>query len=243
VTWSVVETGGGTITDAGVYTAPAIDGTYHVKAVSAVNANWPVTATVKVVPKSVIVTIDPTSATVTANGSKTFTATVTGPSNTKVTWSVEEQNGGSITSSGVYTAPATAGTYHVKAVSAADPSKSATATVNVGSTTSASIVGNWKVIQNDTAINAFAESISLTNSGTITLKESSYQGTYRVYEGTYTYKNGTINYKCPNATFYYGNTIMSTGPALESGTLAVTFQGDSMIWTNGIGLKVTFTKI
>jgi len=34
VTWSVVEAGGGSITAAGVYTAPAIPGTYTVKATS-----------------------------------------------------------------------------------------------------------------------------------------------------------------------------------------------------------------
>lgn len=183
VTWSVVETGGGTITDAGVYTAPAIDGTYTVKA-SSVGGYW-VTATVKVVPKSVTVAIDPASATVTASGSKMFTATVTGPSNTKVTWSVEEQNGGNITSSGVYTAPATAGTYHVKAASVADPSKSATATVTVsadsGSSTSPSgpfPIGTW------VGPNGVSFTVSkLVTSGPVVNQ----------YAGTLTYSGGTIN--------------------------------------------------
>jgi hypothetical protein len=49
-----------------------------------------------------------------------------------VTWSVIElQNGGAISSTGVFTAPANAGTYHVVATSNADESKSATATVIV----------------------------------------------------------------------------------------------------------------
>ncbi|MCW3099895.1 MAG: chiB1, partial [Chthonomonadaceae bacterium] len=47
--------------------------------------------------------------------------TVTGTSNTAVTWSVQEgASGGSISSSGVYTPPATAGTFHVVATSVAD---------------------------------------------------------------------------------------------------------------------------
>ncbi|KAF0221285.1 MAG: hypothetical protein FD174_423 [Geobacteraceae bacterium] len=143
---SVVETGGGTITDAGVYTAPATEGVYHVKVVSDANPSLPAEATVEVVTgQSVNVNIDPPSANVPTNGSKTFTATVTGTSNSQVTWSVVETNGGSITSAGVYTAPATAGTYHVKAASAADTSKSATATViiNKSDNNSNSLIGTW----------------------------------------------------------------------------------------------------
>jgi hypothetical protein len=61
-----------------------------------------------------------------------FTAAVTGTSNTGVTWSVKEgSTGGSITSSGVYTAPSVAGTYHVVATSNADPTQSAIALVIV----------------------------------------------------------------------------------------------------------------
>jgi hypothetical protein len=62
----------------------------------------------------------------------TFHASVTGTSNTAVTWSVTEASaGGSVTTAGVYTAPSTGGTYHVVATSQADPSKSQSATVTV----------------------------------------------------------------------------------------------------------------
>lgn len=62
-----------------------------------------------------------------------FSATVSGTSNTNVIWSVQEGTaGGSITSSGVYTAPSTPGTYHIVATSDADQTQSATATVIVG---------------------------------------------------------------------------------------------------------------
>jgi hypothetical protein len=63
--------------------------------------------------------------------SRTFTATVNNTSNTSVTWSVVESGGGSITQSGVYTAPETPGTYTVKAVAQADSSASDTASVPV----------------------------------------------------------------------------------------------------------------
>jgi hypothetical protein len=50
----------------------------------------------------------------------------------EATWSVEEGDvGGRISQSGLYTVPASVGTFHVTATLLADPSKSATATINV----------------------------------------------------------------------------------------------------------------
>lgn len=94
---------------------------------------------------SVSVAVSPASASVPAKGSQAFTATSTRSGITlqdQATWSVVEANGGSITSNGVYTAPATAGTYHVKATSGADSTKSATATVTV----TPGLAGSWKGI-------------------------------------------------------------------------------------------------
>jgi len=48
-----------------------------------------------------------------------------------VAWSVVEAEGGSIDRAGVYTAPAAAGTFHVKVVREDFPEVSATATVSV----------------------------------------------------------------------------------------------------------------
>ena len=57
---------------------------------------------------------------------------VTGAADGSVAWSVQEgSTGGSITSAGVYTAPASAGTYHVVATSQAAPGSSATVPVTV----------------------------------------------------------------------------------------------------------------
>jgi hypothetical protein len=62
----------------------------------------------------------------------TFRASVTGASDTAVTWSVQEgAAGGTISSGGVYTAPATSGVYHVVATSRADPTRSASVAVTV----------------------------------------------------------------------------------------------------------------
>jgi len=90
----------------------------------------------------VAVSLSPTAATVKPSASYTFTASVTGTTNTAVNWSVVESGGGSVSSTGVYTAPATAGTYHVKATSQADATVSATATVTVSSATATELILN-----------------------------------------------------------------------------------------------------
>jgi len=81
--------------------------------------------------EKVSVSISPMTATIKAGTTQTFTASITGSKNTAVTWKVDEANGGMVTAAGVYTAPLTAGTYHVTATSSADTKKSATATVTV----------------------------------------------------------------------------------------------------------------
>ena len=78
------------------------------------------------------ISINPPAATLPPGGTQTFTATVTGTTNTAVTWSVPGGDAnGTVTGAGVYTAPATPGTYRIIATSVADPSKRATATVTV----------------------------------------------------------------------------------------------------------------
>jgi hypothetical protein len=80
------------------------------------------------VPSGVVVTISPTTASLAAGATQQFTATVTGASNTGVSWSA---TGGTISAGGLYTAPAAGGGYAIRATSAADPGASATAIVNV----------------------------------------------------------------------------------------------------------------
>ena len=79
----------------------------------------------------ITISISPTSFIMSTNSNKTFTATVTGTSNLGVTWSVQEASGGTVSSSGVYSSPSIAGTFHVIATSQADSSKYAKATVTV----------------------------------------------------------------------------------------------------------------
>jgi hypothetical protein len=80
---------------------------------------------------AVTVSIEPGAPTVIANTTQPFAATVAGDPNTAVAWSVEEAGGGTVSSSGVYTAPANLGTYHVVATSQADSCGTEAATVTV----------------------------------------------------------------------------------------------------------------
>ncbi|MGC4119944.1 MAG: Ig-like domain-containing protein [Myxococcales bacterium] len=133
VTWSVQEAGGGTVSGTGLYVAPSAAGTYHVVATSVADATKSDSATVTVTaaPQNVTVTITPKTAALGLGGTQQFSASVTGASNTAVTWKVQETSGGTVNSSGLYQAPNAAGTYHVVATSAADTAKSDSATVTV----------------------------------------------------------------------------------------------------------------
>jgi serine protease len=90
-------------------------------------------------PKPVTVAVSPTSASLEVGGSQTFTPTVGNTLNTVVTWQVNGVAGGNttvgtVTAGGVYTAPSAVPspeTVTVTALSAADPTKSASAQVTV----------------------------------------------------------------------------------------------------------------
>lgn len=118
------------VTSGGVATAGASVGSATItidEADSGKSANL----SVSVVPA---VSVSGGASSLTLRATTTFVATVVGPANTAVTWSVQEgAAGGTVTSGGVYTAPATKGTYHVVATSVADSSRKATATVSVTS--------------------------------------------------------------------------------------------------------------
>jgi hypothetical protein len=82
------------------------------------------------------VAVSSPTTTVNVGGTVQFTATVTGSQNTAVTWAVDGVNGGNstvgtISGSGLYTAPAAAGTHTVRATSVAAPSVFAEAGVTI----------------------------------------------------------------------------------------------------------------
>ena len=134
VTWSA---SGGTITSAGLYTAPSLGGTYTITATSAADSGKSASAVVTVSqPTQVSISVSPGSASLQSGAQQQFISSVSGTSNTAVAWSA---SGGTITTSGLYVAPSAAGTYTVTATSVADSSKSASAVVTVPQPTQVSI--------------------------------------------------------------------------------------------------------
>ena len=85
-------------------------------------------------------------------GSAGLAAAATSP--TAVTWSVQEGSaGGSVSTSGLYTAPATVGTYHVVVAAVADPTKAAAAaaTINGGWVSPGAVSGDVIVFADSSA--------------------------------------------------------------------------------------------
>ena len=169
VTWTVDGTDAGTITSSGVYTAPATEGTYTVRASAGGKEG---TATVVVSNGTATgVTIaftSPTTVPIAVPLSKlTFAARVTGSANTTLTYSA---SGGTIAADGTYTAPATPGTYTVTATSGADATKTATASVQVAASVNVRVKWQGKddvvmSLRPDKAPNTVANYVTLVNRG------------------------------------------------------------------------------
>ena len=132
--WSATD---GTVDGAGVFTAPTKPGTVTVTAT--VRRITKGTATVTVTCpagqvefqgecRTISVSVTPASATVAPSAAQQFTATVANAADQTVTWSA---SGGSIGSTGLFTAPSQPGSYTVTARSVADPTRTGTATLTV----------------------------------------------------------------------------------------------------------------
>src|SRR5581483_8254782 len=209
VNWS---TTGGTITGTGTvvrFTAPSVPGNYTVLATSALNPSVSASVAVTVVAP-VIVSINPSVATAVTGGSQSFTAIVTGASNTAVTWTASS---GTITGTGntiIYGAPTTPGTYTVTATSVADPAQSATAVVTVSdvqvfvSPPSASLAVNQ------------TQSLTAIVSGTL-LNEV----TWSVSGGTITGTGNVVTYTAPAVPGSYTATATSVADPTKSATAAI----------------------
>jgi hypothetical protein len=156
VTWSVVGgSANGTISTAGLYTAPATVPSPALVTIMAVAAkdktksgSAQVTITATSVPSNVTVSVSPVAPNVNSFGTQAFTATVGGSTNTAVTWQVNgvtggNQNLGFISTTGLYVAPgrvpttsdgsggSITTTFIVTAVAQADPTASGSAIVTV----------------------------------------------------------------------------------------------------------------
>jgi hypothetical protein len=138
VTWTVDTIAGGnssvgTISAAGLYTAPSLAGSHTVTATSAADTTKSASAALTVDATDVV---SPATADVAAGATQQFTATVAGYSNTSVTWSVDGVSGGNssvgtVNSSGLYTAPSQVGNHTVAATSVANSSLTANGAATV----------------------------------------------------------------------------------------------------------------
>ena len=151
VTWSVSGSGCsgaacGTISSSGMFVAPASvpsPAAVNVKATSVADPTKSASASVTIVAAvAVLLSISPTSASVPTVGTQLFTASVTGTSNTAVTWGLSGtgcsgSSCGTISTSAmsaVYSAPSVApspASVKVTVTSVADPTKSASASATV----------------------------------------------------------------------------------------------------------------
>ncbi len=138
VSWSVSGPVPVSIPADGLFTAPAADGVYTVTATSLADPTRSGSATVVVGED---LTVQPSAVSLAPGASQAFTAQVSGEANPTTAWSVlEGAAGGTISAAGVYTAPATAGLYHVVAMGATvDAQLQGMATVSVGSNPEVSV--------------------------------------------------------------------------------------------------------
>ncbi len=139
VTWSI-SSGGGAISSAGVYSAPATmpaSTSVVIKVASNASPSASATATITLVappPPPVIVSVSPPAANVPLKGTATFTSTVTGAANTAVVWAIVKGGGSIDPSTGVYTAPAAmpaSSLVSISATSVAQPTSAASASITL----------------------------------------------------------------------------------------------------------------
>ena len=136
VTWS---TSAGSISNAGVFTAPNVSSTtaVTVRVTSVADSTKSASSVVSVqavIAPTVSISVSPTSASVKSGAGQQFVATVQGSSNTAVTWSA---SGGAISASGMFTAPSVTAntTVTVTATSSANTTKKASVNVAVSTST------------------------------------------------------------------------------------------------------------
>jgi hypothetical protein len=214
VTW---KTSGGTVTSSGLYTAPSLSGTYTVTATSSADSSKSSSATIKVSqPTQVSISVSPGTATIRTGGQQQFTASVLGTSNTSVAW---KATGGTVTTTGLYTAPSTAGTYTVTATTAADSTKSASATITVSQPAQVSI-----------SVSPYTANIQTGGQQQFT---ASVLGTSNTGVG-WKANGGTVTttglYTAPSTAGTYTVTATSAADSTKSASATITVSQPAQVW-------------
>jgi hypothetical protein len=204
-------------------------------------------------PKNVILqpavtaAISPTSATLPAAGTQSFSATVQNAADTNVTWYVNQVNGGSsatgtITSTGVYTAPSVQSqtVFTVTAVADADTSISASASVTVTPVVSVTINPHNAAVETSHTQQFSATVVNTTNTA-VTWQVNGVNG------GSST--TGTINanglYTAPSTVPSQPNvtvTVVSVADPTKSDSAAVTISLTPVLTVNPLQANVVVTN-
>jgi hypothetical protein len=136
VVWSMPSGMPGTLTASGIYTAPnsiSSQLTVLITATTLGTSSHSISGAVTLMP-AVAVSLTPDSLTLTGGQTQQFTANVANTSNTAVTWTTYPAGAGTISASGLYTAPTTVAvlqTVALTATSQVDPAQSASATITL----------------------------------------------------------------------------------------------------------------
>ena len=157
---------------------------------------------------TVSVSIAPSSAQVTVGGSRLFVATVSGGSGLGVSWTVQEgATGGTVLTSGLYTAPSTPGTFHLVATSVENTIKSATVAVQV---IAAPVIDQFTVMPN-----------LVSTGGAAVLQGAFSGGTASVDQGVGPVANGQAVTVHPTQTTVYTLTVTNAAGTAVSATATV----------------------
>lgn len=211
----------GSINTGGFYTAPATapSGGVTVTAQSVAQTSVSASATVSVMPATVTVAISPTNTSLQVGQSLQFSASVSGTSNTGVNWLVSGITGGNstvgtITSTGLYTAPlnAPATSVSVTAVSSASSSSSASCTVTITQPVQHSVTLSW-------------------NPSTSTVVG------YNIYRGTLPNSLLRINSSLSSGTIFTDKTVTS-GQTYYYATTAVDSKGTESAYSNQVQANI-----
>ena len=135
VTW---QASAGSISDSGFYVAPSSEGTYTITATSQADDSLRAEATVSV-GEPIIVTMRPGDIQVRPGDSQQFSVSVENAASNEVTWEVLEDSGGTVTATGLYTAPSEPGVFTLQATSVSDATASDSITVYVTNITSVQV--------------------------------------------------------------------------------------------------------
>jgi hypothetical protein len=197
----------GTISNSGKYQAPAVIPSAQTITITASKPNYTsVSGTINLIP--VGVTLGPSAVSLVAAQSQQVTAVVTGTSNGAITWSLSP-NVGTISSSGLYTAPAlipSAQNVAITATSVADSTKSATVSASL----------------NPVAVTMSPPTVSLTQSQTQALT-ASVTGSANTGVTWSTPSTGTLVTNGNNAVYASPSTISSS----QSVSITATSMADS----------------